>query len=356
MTPFLIALALLVLLQLPGLRRLAGGSRPSDRAGLALGFALLVPGMAHLVELNSFVAMVPDWLGDAPRLWFALRRSELVIAMGLCLPVTRRWAGWAALALFVGVWPADLHVALGQSALLPWARVALQPLYMGWALWVARDHVPGEGLRRRGFAWLYDRVTEKHGAYLAGRKPALIGALRGTVLEVGPGTGVNLPFFDSSVKWIGVEPNPHMRQRLEAKARELGIELEFRGFTPSTGQDAGGLEVADASVDAVVTTLVQCSVPDPEAFIREVCRVLVPGGRFVFIEHVAAPRGSGLRRLQNLARPFSSFMADGCCPNREIAEVIRAGGFSSVEIETFDIPQEVLPKVASPHIAGVATK
>lgn len=350
MTPFVIAVALLALLHLPGLRRLAGGTRPSDKAAVALGLALLVPGVLHLVEPESFVAMVPAWLGQPARLVFVSGVAELLIAAGLCLPLTRRWAGWGAAALFVAVWPADVNVALQQSGALPFVRVALQPVYIVWGVWVALGHIPGERVRRLGFASLYDRVTLKHGAYLAGRKTQLIGELRGTVLEAGPGTGVNLPFFDSSVKWIGVEPNPHMRQRLSARARELGIEPEFRSFGPH------GLEVADASVDAVVTTLVQCSVPDPEAFVREVRRVLVPGGRFVFIEHVAAPRGTPLRLLQNLVQPVTSFMADGCCPNRELADVIRAGGFSSVEVEAFDVPPEVLPKVASPHIAGVATK
>ena len=361
MLPLFVTAAIFALLHLPGLGRLAGGSRPSDKAGLALGLGLLAPGVLHLMRPGSFVAGLPSWSawpGWPEAAVLALGVAELALALGLLVPRTRQPAGWAAVAVFVAAWPAYVLVALGgdSSAGLsqpPWfhyARIPFQLLYIGWAAWVALGHVPGARLRRLGFATFYDRAQVKHGAYLAARKPALMGGLRGTVLEVGPGTGVNLPFFDPSVTWIGVEPNPHMRRRLMTRARELGIEPQFRGFGPA------GLEARDASVDAVVTTLVQCSVPDLEAFVRDVKRVLVPGGKFVFIEHVAAPRGTRTRRWQDLLRPVASFCADGCCPNREIGDAIRAGGFATVELEEFEVPPEVIPSLVAPHIAGVATK
>jgi ubiquinone/menaquinone biosynthesis C-methylase UbiE len=115
------------------------------------------------------------------------------------------------------------------------------------------------------------------------------------------------------------------------------------------------LAVDDESVDAVVCTIVLCSVRDLSATLGEIRRVLRPGGRFVFMEHVAAPRGTGLRRVQRLLRPVWQFLADGCTPDRETDAAIRAAGFSHVEIERFRLPREV-SVLAGPHIAGEAVR
>ena len=82
----------------------------------------------------------------------------------------------------------------------------------------------------------------------------------------------------------------------------------------------------------VVSTLVLCSVANPEATLQEIHRVLKPGGRFIFLEHVAAPEGSGLRRLQNLAQPAWTTMADGCHPNRETGVSLERVGFESLAL------------------------
>ena len=107
---------------------------------------------------------------------------------------------------------------------------------------------------------------------------------------------------------------------------------------------------------ALEKALVLCSVPDPAAVVRDIRRILKPGGRFVFIEHVAAPRGSSLRRLQRFVKPFWWYFADGCRPDRELTEVIRSSGFSEVNLEEFDVPREAAPAVVSPHVLGVAIK
>ncbi len=216
-----------------------------------------------------------------------------------------------------------------------------------------KDNTAGEtpevrrGLRARWFAWLlahgegFDR--ELYGA----RKRELLGPLRGTVVEIGPGAGVNLAYYDPGVRWIGVEPNVHFHLRLRDKAAALSLDAAVR---PGRAER---LDLPAASADAVVSTLVLCSVDDLGAALAEVRRVLKPGGRFVFIEHVAA-RGPGLRRVQRLVKPAWGVLADGCRPDRETAHHIEAAGFEAVRLERFDAAMP-LP-IVKPHIAGTARR
>ena len=205
-------------------------------------------------------------------------------------------------------------------------------------------------LRRRLFARLYDRVQASYDAHIAPRKKALFADLSGTVVEIGPGTGANLPHLPRGVRWIGIEPNPHMETRLRQRAAATGIAAEFRIAS------AQSLGFEDASVDVVLSTLVLCSVPDPAAVLAEVRRVLRPGGRFVFIEHVAAARGSTLWSLQRLFRPMWSCIADGCRPDRELGAVLRAAGFDSLQLEEFRVRRHFPLDLVAPHVAGVARK
>jgi SAM-dependent methyltransferase len=202
------------------------------------------------------------------------------------------------------------------------------------------------GFRKRIFAWLMANCTARHERELARRKRELIGGLTGTIVEIGPGAGANLPYYPRGVRWIGVEPNPHMHPYLERAARVAGLDAELReGY-------ADHLDFADGSVDTIVSTLVFCSVQNVAGSLAEIRRVLKPGGTFVFLEHVAAAEDSGTRLWQQRIAPFSAFFADGCHPDRETWKAIEAAGFSDVCIEHFRVPLPVI----GPHIAGVATK
>ncbi len=137
-----------------------------------------------------------------------------------------------------------------------------------------------------------------------------------------------------------------MHDYLRKRAESLGIDVDIRRAL------AEQIDVAPESVDAVVSTLVLCSVADLPGALREVHRVLKPGGRFVFLEHVAAPRGTWLRHLQRLVRPAWRAVSAGCEPDRDIAAALRAAGFEHIEMDCFRVPAPVV----SPHIAGVAVK
>jgi SAM-dependent methyltransferase len=183
----------------------------------------------------------------------------------------------------------------------------------------------------------YDRSVAEH-------KHRLLGGLSGDVLEIGPGAGANLRFFPPGVRWIGVEPNAWAHAYLAREAARHGVAAEVREGV------AESLPATDASVDAVVSTLVLCTVADVPRALAEARRVLRPGGRLVFIEHVAAPPGTGTRRVQRAVRPLWGALADGCRPDRDTEAAIRAAGFARVEVARFRAPVPVI----GPHVAGWA--
>ena len=203
----------------------------------------------------------------------------------------------------------------------------------------------------RLLAALYDRMmanTEE--ACLAEWRAELLGDLEGAVLEVGAGTGLNLPYYPPTItRLVASEPDPHMRRRLAERVRALGLDR---------------VEVTDASLDAlpgpagrfdaVVCTLVLCSVPSPEAALREIHRVLKPGGRLVFLEHVAASDRPGRLKWQRWIEPVWKRVAGGCHLTRRTSEAIARAGFTLPEM-TRESMRKALP-IVRPTIRGVAVK
>jgi ubiquinone/menaquinone biosynthesis C-methylase UbiE len=138
-----------------------------------------------------------------------------------------------------------------------------------------------------------------------------------------------------------------MHTYLRQEAERLGLNIEIH---PTTAEH---LEFADNSIDAVVSTLVLCSVEDLEGTLQEILRVLKPGGRFYFLEHVAAPQGTWLRRMQQWIRPVWKKLGDGCRPDRETWVALEQAGFEQVEYQRFQAP---VPAIVRHQIIGVAMK
>lgn len=213
-------------------------------------------------------------------------------------------------------------------------------------------------LSKRLFAWgmakanAVDRTSIKlthcrdHDS-LADLKRSLLGSLQGTVLEIGPGAGANFAYFPTDLHWIGVEPNPFMHAYL----RQEGTRQGFQSIELIEGT-AEHLPVETAIADGVVSTHVLCSVSELDQVLREIQRVLKPGGQFIFLEHVAAECCTWTRRAQDGVAPLWKTLFDNCHPNRETWRDLEAAGFSTIEYTHFQL---ALPLV-SPHIAGVATK
>ncbi|HEY8514320.1 MAG TPA: class I SAM-dependent methyltransferase [Candidatus Binatia bacterium] len=154
----------------------------------------------------------------------------------------------------------------------------------------------------------------------------------GRVLEIGIGSGRNLEFYDRSrVEHLwGLEPSPEMRKLAAARARELGIDVEFLDLP---GEH---IPLADGSVDTVLTTYTLCTIPDVARALREMRRVLAPGGVLLFSEHGRAP-DPGVVRWQNRLNGMWSAIAGGCNLNRAIDSLLRDAGFA-IEVETMYLP------------------
>lgn len=168
-------------------------------------------------------------------------------------------------------------------------------------------------------------------AYVAARDAA-VRELRGRVLEIGAGYGANFTQLHPDVQWRGLEPSSRRRGVLEAAARRHGQT------TPPLAAPAEDIPMADASVDAVLGTTVLCSVRDPARVLDEVARVLVPGGRVVLADHVAARPGTGSYRLQRMARPWSRLLDHGCDPLRDTERAVAASSLFVDSVERFEIP------------------
>lgn len=202
------------------------------------------------------------------------------------------------------------------------------------------------GLHARLIAWFISRESPKYARSVQSYKDRLFEGLEGTLLEVGAGAGANLPHLPPAVRLVALEPNPFMHPFLLARARE-----EERSLALIQGT-AEALPFPDESLEAVLSTLVLCSVGRPDRVLAEVLRVLKPGGRFLFLEHVGASEGTGLLRLQRWLRPAWRRLGDGCVLDQDTEAHLVAAGFRALDVDRFSVP---FPLV-SPHIAGIARK
>jgi ubiquinone/menaquinone biosynthesis C-methylase UbiE len=202
------------------------------------------------------------------------------------------------------------------------------------------------------FARFYDRMTagvERGG--LAEMRRELLSSATGRVLELGAGTGHNLEHYTAAVtELVMAEPDPHMARRLRERLAE---DPGAAGAPTVVEASAEDLPFDDDSFDTVVATLVLCSVEDPQRALAEARRVLVEGGRLLFIEHVRSNR-PGLAHWQDrLERPWG-FFAAGCHPNRPTDQLLADAGFWIDSLERGKMPKAI--PIVRPLIRGVAQR
>ena len=175
----------------------------------------------------------------------------------------------------------------------------------------------------------------------------VVGSARGRVLELGAGTGLNVKHYRAAERVVFTEPDPGMVKRLRRRLRDSSVPGEV------VMASAEHLPFADGSFETVLSTMVLCTVPNPRAALREVRRVLAPGGRLRFIEHVRADPGSRLERLQDrLYRPWHAF-AYGCRCNQSTVELLADAGLDASEITT--ARWRGMPRVVHPLVYGQCT-
>lgn len=199
----------------------------------------------------------------------------------------------------------------------------------------------------RAFAALYDRSlkgTEEAG--LREMRREVLSEARGQTIDIGAGTGANLGLYPKAVtELVFSEPDRHMARRLRHRLAESDERVEL------IEAPAARLPFEDARFDTAVFTLVLCTVPDPEAALAEAARVLRPGGRMLFVEHVRAP-DPGLARWQDrLERPWR-FFGDGCHCNRDTVATIEASPLALERVDRGRLPKA--PPIVRPMARGSA--
>ena len=201
----------------------------------------------------------------------------------------------------------------------------------------------------RCFAAIYEplmQATEKGGN--AERRAALLERARGTVVELGAGTGLNVPHYPTDVELVLTEPEQPMASRLRERLQQSGQQARV------LQAPAERIPLPDGCADTVVSTLVLCTVHDLDATLTEIRRLLRPGGQLLFIEHVAAEPGTRLRRWQDrLERPWRR-VAHGCHTNRDTEQALRDAGFALEKIERGQMEAELLLRPLTWGTAKVA--
>ena len=179
------------------------------------------------------------------------------------------------------------------------------------------------------------------------QRAKVVPAARGTILEVGMGSGLNLPFYAPARvdKVWGLEPSADMRKLAAERVAAAPFEVEFIDLPGEA------IPLEDQSVDTVLLTYTLCTIPDPAAALQQMHRVLKPEGQLIFCEHGEAP-DAAVRRWQARVNPFWCKIAGGCNLHRPIPALLEANGFHIDSLDSRYLPGT--PRIAGFNYWGVA--
>jgi ubiquinone/menaquinone biosynthesis C-methylase UbiE len=178
--------------------------------------------------------------------------------------------------------------------------------------------------------WVLPRLTDfaMRNKEATRYRSQIVPQAHGAVLEIGVGSGLNLPFYGASVEHVyGLDPSNELLIMAREKARAITIPVDFLAYS---GEE---IPLDSGCIDTVVTTWTLCSTPDPVQALKEMKRVLKPGGALLFAEHGLAPEAR-VQRWQRRINPLWSRITGGCNLNRKMDELIKASGFRIEELET----------------------
>jgi len=177
-------------------------------------------------------------------------------------------------------------------------------------------------------------------SFACGTKPFMIQRTkiipfaRGNVLEIGIGSGLNIPLYDTDLvkKIVGVDPSAAMHSLAKERINESPVSIEF------ISADAAEIPLQDQSIDTIVCTYTLCTVSNPQQVLKEVKRLLKPGGKFLFSEHGNAP-DENVVKFQRKLEPIWKFLADGCHLTRSIPNLLDESDMKIDKIETMYLPK-----------------
>lgn len=185
------------------------------------------------------------------------------------------------------------------------------------------------------FSQLYDEVMYlPDKIFLRFRRKRLLSGLSGKILEVGVGTGANFQHYNNDVEVIGIEPSPYMFAKAENRKNKLRFANRFTLHNIGCEYSEMNNLIQPESLDAVVCTLVLCTLPDPEKALSNFMKWLKPGGKILILEHIQSHHRVGTT-LQNLANPAWEKFAEGCQLNRPTDKFIKESGFILVREKYF---------------------
>jgi SAM-dependent methyltransferase len=187
----------------------------------------------------------------------------------------------------------------------------------------------------RVFARIYDPFMGKmEERVLQKRRRALLEDLEGDILEVGAGTGANFEWYPPSAKVIAIEPAGYMLRQAEEKVARGSLAAQFVLLEAGIGDDSVTAAIPPGGLDAVVFTLVLCTIPDPEAALRQCISWLKPGGKVILLEHIASKDKWGYL-LQQTIDPVWNHLAEGCHLDRHTDILIQNMGLHKISEEHF---------------------
>jgi SAM-dependent methyltransferase len=199
------------------------------------------------------------------------------------------------------------------------------------------------------YAAVYDRYNRgAERTWLGDNRRLVLAHARGHVLEIGAGTGMNLPLYRDVDEVVACEPDPAYRRQLQQRVPAAVVPVDVRDCA------AERLPFADGSFDTAVSTLVLCSVDDPARCAGELHRVLRPGGTLVLVEHVRTSATGWRRAAQHASVPFWRLFVGGCRTDRPTLDTLRSSGFEVTELRRFDPPH--VPFVMFPFVAALARR
>ncbi|MGX1929608.1 class I SAM-dependent methyltransferase [Flagellimonas sp. 2504JD4-2] len=206
----------------------------------------------------------------------------------------------------------------------------------------------GNPIRGKFNSWLFGVLDGYFHYMYKKKKERLFGSISGTLVEIGSGAGANFKYLKDVDQVIAVEPNPYMHASLQESADKRNIKLQIN---PCSAEE---ITIESNSVDTVISTLTLCTIKNEKRALDEIKRILKPNGKFIFIEHVSAKKGSLVKFIQWLIRKPWFWLFEGCHTHKDIASSIQNAGFSKVNITRFKFISPFIPII--PQISGYTIK